>query len=150
MLNRDFREIISAFNAAGVEYLVVGAYAVAAHGIARATGDIDFWIRPEAANAERVWNALVQFGAPLDRISTSDFAHSDTIVQFGVVPNRVDVITSIEAVSFDEAWAAKMAVDLDGLPLHVISRAHLIRNGQAAGSRRCPTAAAVARPLRCA
>lgn len=90
MLNRDFKEIISAFNAAAVEYLVVGAYAVAAHGLPRATGDIDLWVRPTGENAERAWQALAAFGAPMDRVSVTDLSTPDMILQFGVVPDRVD------------------------------------------------------------
>jgi hypothetical protein len=74
MLNRDFREIISAFNDGEVDYLVVGAYAVAAHGLPRATGDIDLWIRPTPENAKRAWRALVAFGAPMERVSVDDLA----------------------------------------------------------------------------
>jgi len=87
-----------------VEYLVVGAYALAAHGLPRATGDIDLWVRPGAANASRVESALLTFGAPADRFSRADFESDDLILQIGVPPGRVDVITSIEAVTFDEAW----------------------------------------------
>ena len=103
-LNRDFHDILSCFNAEHVEYLVVGAYALAAHGLPRATGDIDLWVRPGAANASRVESALLTFGAPADRFSRADFESDDLILQIGVPPGRVDVITSIEAVTFDEAW----------------------------------------------
>ena len=133
MLNRDFKEIISAFNAASVEYLIVGAYAVAAHGLPRTTGDIDFWIRPTPENAERVWRALSEFGAPMERVDVDDFASPDMIVQFGVPPGRIDIITSVEAVEFPEAWAERLTVPMDGVTAYVIGREHLLRNKRAVG-----------------
>ena len=133
MLNADFKEIISAFNGASVEYMVVGAYAVAAHGLPRATGDIDLWVRPSGSNAERLWRALIAFGAPLDRLTVGDFAASDMIVQFGVVPNRIDILTSIEAVEFDEAWPDRLQVTMDGIEMNVVGRDHLLRNKRAVG-----------------
>ena|SRR5471030_1444715 len=133
MLNRDFREIISAFNDGGVDYLVVGAYAVAAHGLPRATGDIDLWIRPTAENAQRTWWALAAFGAPMDRVSVDDLAVPDMILQFGVVPDRIDVLTSIERVEFGEAWDERIVVPMDGISVNVIGRDHLLRNKRAVG-----------------
>ena len=115
MLNPDFKEVISTFNGAAVEYLIFGAYAVAAHGLPRATGDIDFWVRPTRANAQRVWTALAQFGAPMERVAVDDFAAPDMIVQFGVVPNRIDVITSVEGLTFEEAWSERLVVTMDGV-----------------------------------
>ena len=133
MLNADFKEIISAFNGANVEYMVVGAYAVAAHGLPRATGDIDLWVKPTEANAERVWHALATFGAPLDRFTVADFAMANMIVQFGVVPNRIDILTSIEAVEFADAWPDRLRVVMDGVELNVVGREHLLRNKRAVG-----------------
>lgn len=133
MLNPDFKEIISAFNAANVEYLIVGAYAVAAHGLPRTTGDIDFWVRPSQENAERVWRALADFGAPMERVSVADFAAPDMIVQFGVPPARIDVITSIEAVQFAEAWPGRLIVTMDSVVANVIGREDLLRNKRAVG-----------------
>ena len=133
MLNADFREIISAFNDAGVEYLVVGAYAVAAHGLPRATGDIDLWVRTSNENAARVWAALTEFGAPLDTLSPADFSTDDLIVQFGVVPNRIDILTSIEAVDFATAWPDRISVEMDGISMNVVGRDHLLQNKRAVG-----------------
>ena len=133
MLNADFKEIISAFNSASVEYMVVGAYAVAAHGIPHATGDIDLWVRRSGSNAERVWRALSEFGAPLDRFTVGDFTAPDTIVQFGVVPNRIDILTSIEAVEFEDAWPERLQVTMDGIEMNVVGRNHLLRNKRAVG-----------------
>ncbi|MEP6495689.1 MAG: hypothetical protein ABJF01_23600 [bacterium] len=133
MLNQDFKDIISAFNAARVEYLLVGGYAVAAHGLPRATGDIDLWIRPTPENAQRAWQALADFGAPMERVSLVDLCRPDTVLQFGVVPGRIDIVTSIEAVEFDDAWAAHLTVRLGDVVLPVIGRDHLLRNKRAVG-----------------
>lgn len=132
-LNPDFRDILSCFNAERVEYLVVGAYALAAHGLPRATGDIDLWVRPSAENAGRVERALLTFGAPADRFAREDFESDDLILQLGVPPGRVDVITSIEAITFDEAWPNRLIVELDGLSVSVLGRNELLRNKRAVG-----------------
>ena len=133
MLNRDFKEIVSVFNAARVEFLVVGAYALAAHGLPRATGDIDLWVRPTAENAERAFRALAEFGAPLERVDINDFATPGMVMQFGVEPGRVDVITEIEAVTFDEAYAERKVVRMEHVDMPVIGREHLLRNKRAVG-----------------
>lgn len=132
-LNRDFRDILSSFNAEGVEYLVVGGYALAAHGLPRATGDIDLWIRPSGENAPRVWRALVAFGAPSDKFAIADFESADLILQIGVPPGRVDVITSIAGVVFDDAWPNRATIDLDDLKVSVLGRTDLLANKRAVG-----------------
>jgi len=99
-MSRDFRDLLSAFTAQGVEFLVVGAHALAAQGIVRATGDLDVWIRPSEANVERVMSALREFGAPLHDLSSSDLAREDVVLQIGVAPVRIDVRTSITGVEF--------------------------------------------------
>ena len=132
-LNRDFRDVLSSFNAERVEYMVVGAYALAAHGLPRATGDIELWVRPTPDNARRVERALITFGARADQFSRSDFESDDLILQLGVAPGRVDVITSIESVSFDEAWPNRIVVVLDGISVPVLGRDELLRNKRAVG-----------------
>ena len=133
MLNPDFHEILSAFNAEGVEYLLVGAYALAAHGLPRATGDIDLWVRPSTANAARVWRGLERFGASFGPLSLDDLVTPDVVVQIGAPPRRIDVLTSIEGVDFDDAWPERVLVPVDGLEVPVISRRHLIANKRATG-----------------
>src|ERR687891_703604 len=103
MLNPDFKDILSCLNDEEVDYIVVGAYALAAHGYVRATGDIDIWIRNDSDNAGRVINALQKFGAPVLNLSEADFLTPDLIVQIGVAPCRVDIITGIDGVNFKEA-----------------------------------------------
>ena len=132
-MNRDFKDLLSAFNAQGVEYLVVGAHALAAHGHVRATKDLDVWVRADPANAARVLRALRAFGAPLHDLTEADLARAGLIFQIGVPPLRIDVLTSIDGVAFSEAWPARLASHFDDLPVAVLSRAHLIQNKRAAG-----------------
>ena len=91
-MNRDFAEMLSALSEAGAEFLIVGAHALAAHGVVRATGDIDIWVRPTHENAERVMRALVTFGAPLMDLTTADLTKADTAFQIGVEPSRVAIL----------------------------------------------------------
>lgn len=132
-LNPDFRDALLCFNAERVEYLLVGAYALAAHGLPRATGDIDLWVRATPENATRVVHALVRFGAPAEQFGSDDFSHPGQILQLGVPPVRVDVITSIDGVTFDEAWPDRLMVSVDGIPVPIIGRAHLLQNKRTAG-----------------
>ena len=133
MLSPDYRDILSAFSEERVEYLLVGAYALAAHGQVRATGDIDLWVRATEVNAARVMSALTLFGAPLHEIEARDFEGPNTVFQIGVAPQRIDVLTSIDAIDFDEAWPEREEVRVAGLTVPVISRRHLLRNKQATG-----------------
>ncbi|MEQ8764310.1 MAG: nucleotidyltransferase [Planctomycetota bacterium] len=133
MLNDDFKEMLSELSAAGVEYLLIGAYAMATYGLPRATGDIDIWVRRSPENAERIWRALARFGAPMDAFDRKDFSREGTVIQIGVAPCRIDLLTSIDGVGFEEAWENRAQCDLDGLSVSVISRQDLIRNKQAVG-----------------
>lgn len=133
MLNPDYRDILSAFGSSAVEYVVVGAYALAAHGQPRATGDIDLWVRPTIENAYRVINALRVFGAPPSDIRAEDFEKPEVVLQIGVSPRRIDILTSIDGVEFEEAWEDRMEIELEGVVVPVISRAHFIQNKQATG-----------------
>jgi len=133
MLNPDFRDILSAFNAERVEYLLVGAYAVAAHGLPRATGDIDLWIRPSTTNAQCVWRALERFGAPLQGISAGDLEIPELVVQVGLAPRRIDLMTSIDGVGFESAWRERVMISVEGIEVPTISRDNLIANKRAAG-----------------
>jgi len=108
-VNPDFRDLLSEFNARGVEYLVVGAYALAAHGHVRATGDLDIWVKPDPANAKRVMSALAAFGAPLHDLTEGDLSRAGVVFQIGVAPVRIDVLTGIDGVAFDEAWLERNA-----------------------------------------
>jgi hypothetical protein len=128
LLNPDFRDILSAFIEAKVEFLVVGGYAMAAHQLPRATKDLDLWVRPDRDNAGRVLAALERFGAPRHGLTSADLEREGTIYQVGVPPNRVDIITIVEGVQFESAWQSRSNVEIDGLRIPVISRFHLIVN----------------------
>lgn len=132
-MSPDFRDLLSEFNAAGVEYLVVGAHALAAHGRVRATGDLDVWVKPEAVNATRVLKALAAFGAPITDLTVDDLTKPDTIFQIGLPPLRIDVITGIDAVQFDEAWNGRLEVRFSGMSTAVLSIEHLLKNKKAVG-----------------
>jgi hypothetical protein len=129
----EFSDLLSEFNARGVEYLVVGAYAMAAHGRVRATGDFDVWVRPEPGNAKQVLEALAAFGAPLRDLSEKDLSRPGIVFQIGVAPLRIDVLTSIDGVEFGEAWAARLTTKFAGQAVPVLSLKHLIRNKRAVG-----------------
>ena len=132
-MSPDFRDLLSAFNAQGVEYLVVGAHALAAHGYVRATGDLDVWVRPETGNAKRVLSALRVFGAPLADLEESDLLHPGTVYEIGVAPLRIDVLTGIDGVTFDEAWQGRIMAKFLEQPVPVLSAKHLITNKRAVG-----------------
>jgi hypothetical protein len=132
-LSPDFRDLLSAFNAHGVDYLVVGAHALAAHGHVRATGDLDVWVRAEPANATRVMAALGAFGAPLNDLSADDLVTPGTIFRIGVAPIRIDVMTSIDGVGFDEAWAQRLVARFADVQVPVLSAAQLITNKRSVG-----------------
>lgn len=133
MLNPDFRDILSTFIEAEVEFLVVGGYAMAAHQLPRATKDLDIWVRPSAENADRILQALVLFGAPLHGLTAADLKTEGTIYQIGVPPNRVDVITAVDGVEFESAWKERTQVEIDGIQIPVIGKAHLIKNKRTVG-----------------
>lgn len=133
MLNPDFRDMLSALSDEGVEFMLVGAYALAAHGFPRATGDLDIWIRRSEENAQRVWRALKRFKAPLSRLTVDDLKTPDVVFQIGVAPRRIDILTSIDAVSFDEAWPDRKQVEVEGRRFAVIGRDHLLQNKKALG-----------------
>jgi hypothetical protein len=132
-LNPDFRDLLSTFNAQGVEYLVVGAHALAAHGHVRATKDLDIWVRPDPTNAPRVMDALRAFGAPLLDLSEEDLTQPGTVFQIGIPPVRVDVITAIDGVGFDDAWPERVPTTYGDVPTAVLSLRHLIINKKASG-----------------
>lgn len=133
MLNIDFKDMLSALSGEGVEFLLVGAYALAAHGRPRATGDLDIWVHPSRQNAQRLWRALQRFGAPLQGMSPEEFTTPGMVFQVGVAPCRIDLMTSIDGVEFDEAWPHRMNIAIENLGISVIGRAHLILNKRAVG-----------------
>lgn len=133
MLSPDYRDMLSELSAAGAEFLIVGAFAMAAHRMPRATGDMDVWVRPDLENARRVWTALANFGAPVDGVTPEELAEPDMFFQIGVVPVRIDVLTAIDGVTFEEAWAERVYREFEGMRVPVLSRKHLLINKKATG-----------------
>jgi hypothetical protein len=137
-MNEDFRELLAALIESETRFLVVGAFALAAHGAPRATGDLDVWVEPTPENARRVLRALQAFGAPLQAlgITPADFEAEGQVVQLGLPPRRIDLLTAITGVGFEEAWEHAVVVRVDALDLPVIGREQLIRNKRALGRAR--------------
>lgn len=132
-LNDDFRDMLAALAEAQVEFIVVGAHAMAVHGVPRATGDIDLFVRPTNANAVRVLRALHSFGAPVASLAAEDFAKEDVVYQIGLPPRRIDLLTSISGVSFEEAWASRVTLEIDGREVAFLGKAALLHNKRASG-----------------
>lgn len=137
-MNEDFVDLLGSLLKEEARFLVVGAYAMAAHGVPRATGDIDIWVAADPGNADRVYRALARFGAPLGSlgISVADFAAPDKVIQFGLPPRRIDVLTGISGVTFDPAWERREVFPFSGLSVPVLGRADLLVNKRAAGRPR--------------
>jgi len=131
--NKDLLEFIDLLNANRVEYLVVGGFAVAWHGYPRFTADIDFLVRPDHANGELLVKTLKEFGFRSLNLVPEDFSRPEQIVQLGAKPNRIDLITSIAAVPFEEAWASRIAGSIEGRSVFFIGRDALLRNKLATG-----------------
>ena len=131
--NQDFKDLFAELNAHDVEFLVVGAHALAAHGHVRATRDLDVWVRPDPENALRVRRALTAFGVPTQAVTKNDFAVPGITFQIGVEPVRIDIITAVDGLTFDAAWPNRVASEYGGEPVFVISREDLISNKRASG-----------------
>lgn len=132
-LQKDWREFIECFNRNEVDYVLVGALAVAWHGYSRNTGDIDFLVRSSPENAAKIVAALAEFGFSAVGLRAKDFESEDRIVQLGYEPNRIDVITKISGVEFEEAWAGKVAGEIDGIPVNILGLDELLRNKATTG-----------------
>ncbi|MGH7331335.1 MAG: hypothetical protein ACREKS_01045 [Candidatus Rokuibacteriota bacterium] len=134
-LNEDFRDLLVEFVDAGVEFVIVGAYALAFHGAPRASGDIDLFVCPDLQNAQRVFAALARFGAPLESsgVTAAAFAEPGTVYQIGLPPRRIDILTEISGVSFDEAWASRSTGEVEGRTVSFIGREALLKNKHAVG-----------------
>lgn len=136
MLSKDFKEFVALLNGNGVEYLVVGGYAMAFHGRPRHTGDLDIWVRPNTGNAARLMDCLRQFGFGSLGLDSHDFVEENQVVQLGYPPFRIDLITGIDGVDFDAAWPNREIVTHDGLPINFFGLADLKANKRASGRPR--------------
>ncbi len=134
-MNTDFEDFLSALTDAGALFLVVGAHALAVHGVPRATGDIDIWIETSVENADRVWNALIAFGAPTNSlgITRDDLVKPDVVIQLGLPPRRIDLLTGLSGVAFAHAWKDRVMHDAGSIRIPVIGRAALAINKRKTG-----------------
>ena len=133
ILNEDYRDILQAFTEERVDFILVGAYAMAVHGYPRATMDIDLWVMPSPENADAVLRALKRFGSPLHGMTAKDLQHADTVFQIGVAPRRIDVITGATGLDYPSAARNAVACRIDGLGIKVLSLDDLIHNKQSTG-----------------
>lgn len=132
-LENDLLAFIELLNARHVRYVIVGGYAVAYHGHPRYTGDIDVFVEASEANGKRIEQVLDDFGFGGTELTAADFVQKDVVVQLGLPPNRIDLITSIHAVEFAESWESRIEATLDGVPAFFISKALLLKNKAATG-----------------
>lgn len=132
-MQEDLREFVALLNSHQVEYLVVGAHAMACHGVPRYTGDVDFFLARTPVNAARVMEVLAAFGFGHLSIGLSDLQTPDTVIQLGYAPNRIDLLTSLTGVEFTEAWPERVTIQMDDVTIEVIGKKHLIQNKSALG-----------------
>ena len=132
-LHPDLRAFIELLNSHRVEYVVVGAHAMAYHGCPRYTGDIDLFLRVSSENATRMERSIRAFGFADTGLTAKDFSEAHQVIQLGFPPNRIDLLTSLTGVTFDDAWAEAVSAELEGLPVRMLSRDHLIANKKALG-----------------
>ena len=131
--NPDFRDLLSSLCVAEARFLLGGGYALAFHGHPRATKDLDVWVDPTPDNAPRVLRALAAFGAPIRNLGVDDLTDPRSVFQIGVPPRRVDIVTSIEGVRFEDAWSSRATLRLDDLDVPVISLEAMLANKEATG-----------------
>jgi len=129
----DFRELLVLFNEHNVEYLIVGGYALAFHGTPRFTGDLDILVRPELENAQRILKALAQFGFGSLGLGAEDFENPECVIQLGEPPVRIDLITSLTGVSWEEAFSSRVRGNYDDVLVYFLGRDVFIRNKRAIG-----------------
>ena len=131
-LDQDFSEFVQLFLDNDVRFLIVGSYAMAAHGLPRFTGDLDTWVWIDHENAERIMKALTEFGFSSLDITAKDFQSPNLVVQLGFPPHRIDLLTGIDGVEFEEAWKRRIEVGVNGVDVPFIAREDLITNKKAA------------------
>lgn len=133
MLNEDYKDMLHALSDEKVRFILVGAYALAAHGYPRATTDIDIWVMPTPENAEAVLRALRRFGTPVDNLTKEDLQKDGTIFQIGVAPRRIDIITTASGLHFEPTYQNSISVNIAGLEIRIPSISDLILNKRASG-----------------
>lgn len=134
-LNEDFADLLAALLEAEAAFVIVGAHALAAHGVSRAAGGLDILVRPSRGNARRVHEALLRFGAPVANhgLTEADLATPGMLYQIGLPPRRIDILTQVSGVDFDEAWTRRVEREVDGLRLAFLGLSDLVANKRASG-----------------
>ncbi len=127
-LSADLREFIELLSSREVEFVIVGAHALAWHGLPRYTKDVDFFVNPSPENAERLAAVIKDLGFASTGLCAADFSAKDRVIQLGLEPNRIDILTGISGVEWEEAWASRVAGELDGLPIFILGKAAYIKN----------------------
>ncbi len=135
-IQQDFRDLLELFNVQKVEYLIVGGYAIAFHGAPRYTGDIDIYVKPDHLNAQNIMTSLDKFGFGFFGLTVEDFKYPDNVVQLGVPPVRVDIITSITGVSWEKAFSGRVEGKYGDIPVYYIGRKEIILNKRATGRKK--------------
>ena len=135
-LQKDLREFVALLNLHDVRYLIVGAHALSFHGHPRYTGDLDIFVSSDSENATKCLAAIDQFGLGSLGLSSDDLESPERVIQLGVSPNRIDLLTSLTGIEFEDAWGDRMEADFDDVPMHFLSRAHLVTNKRALGRPR--------------
>jgi hypothetical protein len=133
MINQDYKEMLSIFLDNEVKFLVVGAYAMASHGYPRATGDIDLWVEASKENSEKIYKSLAEFGAPAEHYNRETFEEKGVILQIGVAPRRIDIITHIDGVNFHDAFHNKKVIEIENLRVPILDMNDLITNKLSTG-----------------
>jgi hypothetical protein len=136
MLSKDFNEFVALLKRHEAEYMIVGGYAVGVHGYPRYTGDLDIWLNPTEANAQRVLRAITDFGFGSFNLTVADLTKEGNVIQFGQPPLRIDLLTAIDGVTFDACYANRKEVTFDGLAMNFIGYHDLVTNKKATGRHR--------------
>lgn len=136
MLNEDYREMLRALSEEGVNFLLIGAYAMAAHGYVRATMDMDIWVERSRENSEAIMRALQRFGASLEELSPESFLEEKNVFRIGVPPRSIDIITSLTQLEFEKAYEQAVSIEIEGLSVKVMSLPDLIRSKRATGRKK--------------
>ncbi|MFH1957757.1 MAG: hypothetical protein ABIJ15_04705 [bacterium] len=136
MLNEDYKEMLQILLNNEVKFLTVGAYAMGAYGYPRATGDFDIWVEASANNSQKIYLSLSEFGAPLSEITKDTFTKKGIIFQIGVAPRRIDIITHIDGVNFQDAYKSRENIEIENLSIPFISKENLIKNKQSTGRKK--------------
>ena len=129
----DFKDFLKLLNSCGVDYLLVGGYAVGLHGYPRATGDMDIWIALDASNSQKTAEVLIEFGIPDELITDTMFMEKDRVIRMGISPVRIEIITGASGVDFPDCYSRREVVEIEGVPVNFISLEDLRVNKKAAG-----------------